>query len=343
MPLPLHAMEIADGSTLNKGDRLILGSLPDIAVLPSAGSLTLLGSITAGQDFTSLPTLTESGGTPSVTGATAVATALKVISAAPAAIGLGVAINDTFNPAGGTLADGGVATKLTATHIQAATAVVNAGGSGGTPGAVTITGTTGTGTKFQATGTINGGGALVGPLVVTVGGDYTVGPTSLAAEPVTGGSLSGATVTLVMGAKTFALTTVGGYTVPPASPAALVDVVGTGTGVTATLSYGLSTARITHGGSVTITGAPAFTVSGGGGTGASIAAGTLAGNDNPVHQRIASLVGLPASYSARVGANFLHAGQWISDKDASGFTVHTQPLSGATVPAGGRFDVLAIG
>jgi hypothetical protein len=77
------------------------------------------------------------------------------------------------------------------------TATVNAAGSGGTNGPVTITGTTGTGTKFQARGVI-AGGALTGPLTITNAGSYTVDPTSLTAEPVTGGSLTGATVALTM-------------------------------------------------------------------------------------------------------------------------------------------------
>jgi hypothetical protein len=76
-------------------------------------------------------------------------------------------------------------------------ATVNAGGSGGTNGAVTITGTTGTGTKFTATGTITAG-ALAGALTIANPGNYTIQPTSLAAEPVTGGSLTGATVALTL-------------------------------------------------------------------------------------------------------------------------------------------------
>lgn len=340
--LPLHAIDVVDGSSLNKGDRLILGSLPDIAVLPSAGSLTLLGAITAGQDFTSLPTLTESGGTPSTTGAKAVATSLKAVTAVVAAPGTGVAINDTFNAAGGTLADGGLPTKLTVTHAQLISALKNAAGSGYVPGEViTLAGGT-FGTAAQITvDTVNSGAIVTSH--VSRAGDYTVLPASFT-QASTSGSGTGATFnTAVWGALTFSLTTAGGYTVPPASPVALTNVVGSGAGVTATISNGLGTARITHGGDVTITGAPGFTVTGGGGTGASIAAGTLAGNDNPVHQRISSLVGLPPSYSARVGANFLHAGQWITDKDASGFTVHTQPLSGATIAAGGRFDAHVTG
>jgi len=81
-------------------------------------------------------------------------------------------------------------------------AVVNAGGSGGTNGSCTITGTTGTGTPFQATGTVSGG-ALSGALTVTVAGSYTVNPTNIYAEPATTNcGLSGTTVTLGIGAAT---------------------------------------------------------------------------------------------------------------------------------------------
>lgn len=84
------------------------------------------------------------------------------------------------------------------THREVIAAVINNPGTGGTPGAVTLTGTTGTGTKFQATGVINTAGVLTGPLVVTVPGFYTADPTSLTGEPVTGGGLAGATVDLTM-------------------------------------------------------------------------------------------------------------------------------------------------
>jgi hypothetical protein len=76
------------------------------------------------------------------------------------------------------------------------TAVVNAGGSSGTNGQVTITGTTGTGTKFTAKGTISGG-ALSGSLIIVNAGNYTVDPTTTG-EAVTGGNLSGATVNLTL-------------------------------------------------------------------------------------------------------------------------------------------------
>jgi hypothetical protein len=74
---------------------------------------------------------------------------------------------------------------------------INAAGSGGTNGVVSVTGTTGAGTKFQARGVI-ASGSLTGPLTIVNAGSYTVDPTSLVAEPVTGGNLTGATVGLTM-------------------------------------------------------------------------------------------------------------------------------------------------
>lgn len=74
---------------------------------------------------------------------------------------------------------------------------VASGGSGGTNGAATVTGTTGTGTPFQANVTI-AGGAITAVNSITVGGLYTASPTNVAAEPVTGAGLTGATLSLTM-------------------------------------------------------------------------------------------------------------------------------------------------
>jgi hypothetical protein len=76
-------------------------------------------------------------------------------------------------------------------------AVVTAGGSGGTPGYVLLTGTTGTGTKATYYGYISSGGVLTGPLLVWKQGNYSANPSS--PDPVTGGGLTGATVTPTMG------------------------------------------------------------------------------------------------------------------------------------------------
>lgn len=142
---------------------------------------------------------------------------------------------DILTLTGGTFSRGA---KIGVGTTQAISAVVNAGGSGGSNGAVTITGTTGTGTKFQATGTISGG-ALTGALTVTVVGDYSVNPTSLAAEPVTGGSLAGATVTLVMGVGQFVVTDQGNYSVIPTGSVQQGSSTGSGVGAAFTLGWGI--------------------------------------------------------------------------------------------------------
>ena len=120
------------------------------------------------------------------------------------------------------------------THTKVLTATVVSGGTGGTPGAVTITGTTGTGTKFQATGTINGGGVLTGALTVTVAGDYTVNPTNPAVEPVTGGGLSGCTVSLGIGALTVSILV---PDVSTTTPATITPTGGSGTGLVLTPTW----------------------------------------------------------------------------------------------------------
>lgn len=135
---------------------------------------------------------------------------------------------------------GGTATTQAAVIIvdtQAVSGTVAAAGSGGSNGACTVTGTTGTGTKAQFTGTVSGG-ALTGPLTIAVAGDYTVNPTAIAAEPVTGCSLVGAQVNMTMGALGYWIQSPGSYTVAPTNPAQQGSTSGSGTGATFTLSYG---------------------------------------------------------------------------------------------------------
>jgi hypothetical protein len=136
-------------------------------------------------------------------------------SASANALGSGYAPGNTITLAGGTFSTAPVVAVLT-TQVASVPAVVNAG-SGGTPGTATITGTTGTGTKFQATATIAAGGTISAITALTVVGSYTVNPTNLAAEPVTGGGLTGATVSLAMGVHTVSVTTAGVFTANPAA------------------------------------------------------------------------------------------------------------------------------
>jgi hypothetical protein len=156
-----------------------------------------------------------------------------VIAAPGGALGALYAPGDTITLAGGTST---VPTVLTvgATAVQSAT--INAGGSGGTTGTQTVTGTTGTGTKFQASVTV-AGGAITAVLSITVAGLYTVNPTDCTQEPVTGASLTGAKLSLVMGVGTISVTTAGVYSVAPSNPVAQASSSGSGTGATFTMSY----------------------------------------------------------------------------------------------------------
>jgi hypothetical protein len=96
-----------------------------------------------------------------------------------------------------------VTLPLSATAAVATTtvqsAVVVSGGSGGTNGTQTVTGATGTGTKFTASVTI-AGGAITSVNSITSGGSYTVNPTNLNAETLTGSPTppTGATLALNM-------------------------------------------------------------------------------------------------------------------------------------------------
>jgi hypothetical protein len=87
------------------------------------------------------------------------------------------------------------------------------GGSGGTNGTQTVIGTTGTGSKFQASVTI-GGGAITAINSITVAGAYTALPANLNDEPVTGAGLSGAALSLAMtaGVNLNAITTANAIT-----------------------------------------------------------------------------------------------------------------------------------
>lgn len=110
---------------------------------------------------------------------------------------------------------GGVAlrpARVTVSTTKAVSATVAAGGSGGTPGTQTVTGTTGTGTKFQASVTVSGGGAISAVLSITVAGDYSANPTDPTQEPVTGASLTGARLNVQMGLLTVSITDAGIFT-----------------------------------------------------------------------------------------------------------------------------------
>lgn len=153
---------------------------------------------------------------------------------APTAAGTVYVPGETVTLTGGTFTTAAV---LSITDTKAVSGTVAAAGSGGSNGACTVTGTTGTGTKAQFSGTVSGG-VLTGPLTVAVAGDYTVNPTSIAAEPVTGCTLTGAQVNMVMGGLKHIVANPGLYSVTPANPVAQGSTSGSGSGATFTLSWG---------------------------------------------------------------------------------------------------------
>lgn len=83
----------------------------------------------------------------------------------------------------------------TASYAVQSVAIANPG-SGGTNGAQIVTGTTGTGSKFQVSVTI-AGNVITAILGISVVGAYSVPPTVLINEPVTG-PITGAALSVVM-------------------------------------------------------------------------------------------------------------------------------------------------
>ena len=342
MGIDVHTIDQINGSNFNRQDRVLLAMSTALATPPSSTSVTVLGAITAGTGFTNINTvsLAPSGGTGS--GLTAIPTSIKAVSSTVATPGTGYVPNDTVTQTGGTLqpAGPGAASVLTVATTKVVSATVAAGGSGGTPGTQTVTGTTGTGTKFQASVTVSAGGAITAVLSITVAGSYTANPTTLTAEPVTGASLTGAQLSVVMGAATVTVSTAGAYTAAPANPVAQASTSGSGTGATFTTVYGLGSAQITASGNYT--GAPSMTVTdSAAGTGASIATCTLGGNGNPIFIPIS--FDLPASYNVQIEPNFAAIAYVpYQTKTPSGFTVAlTPPNTGATHSAG-TIDILVV-
>lgn len=183
----------------------------------------------AGTSYAAADTITLTGGTAATNAILTVASS-KVISASINAAGTGQVPADVLTCVGGTAS---TTAQFTVATTKVVSATVAAGGTGGTTGTQTVTGTTGTGTKFQASVTISGGGAITAVLSITVAGSYTVNPTAIAAEPVTengGGGLTGATLNVVMGAATATLTRAGVYTANTSSFTTTSS--GAGTGVT---------------------------------------------------------------------------------------------------------------
>lgn len=186
------------------------------------------------------------------------------ISTAGSAVGNGL---NNYYP--GDVMSGPAGGQYTAATTKVIAAAVTAGGTGGTNGTQTVTGTTGTGTPFQASVTVSGA-TITAVLSVTVPGSYTVNPTLLTAEPVTGAGLTGATLNLGIGIATLTVTvpdvSVAG-TGTYSNPVTLIPargMQGSGAGASANLTWSAvkNTLSLNPSGGAIQLGAGAFTANG---------------------------------------------------------------------------------
>lgn len=118
---------------------------------------------------------------------------------------------------------------------QVVSATVAAAGTGGNNGVATVTGTTGTGTKFTASVNISGGG-ITSVISILTGGVYQVNPTDITQEPVIGANLSGAKLNLGMGVLFVNVQNPGSYSKLTANPLTATQSSTSGGGSGATLS-----------------------------------------------------------------------------------------------------------
>lgn len=227
----------------------IIKAYPDCSILPANTPVDTNGVPTTAPPGTTTPSAQNvQGGGPTATpvnitpkgntatngdgivtgGATAVA-----VSAPGGSASHSYAPGDTATLTGGTETSNGV---VTVTHTQVVSATVGAGGTGGTNGTQTVTGTTGTGTPFQASVTV-AGNAITAVLSISVAGNYTANPSSLTAEPVTGASLTGAQLSVVMGALTASVTAPGLYSAVPSNPVSQGSASGAGLSATFTMTF----------------------------------------------------------------------------------------------------------
>jgi hypothetical protein len=259
----------------------IVGSGTGASVLPTMKAISATVT-TAGTTYAPGDIITATGGT-STSAVQFTVSNTEVISLALNAAGTNYVPGETLTLVGGTQTTAPTAT-VASTKVVSAT--ITSPGSGGTDGTQTVTGTTGTGTKFQAIVTI-ASGAITSVNSITTGGAYTVNPTLLTAEPVTGASLTGATLNVVLGVNLVTLvnagvftanaasftstasgsgagatfntivygvnevsigTTAGDYSVLPSNPVAQGSTTGTGTGATFTILWGLKGITVSNGG-----------------------------------------------------------------------------------------------
>jgi len=157
----------------------------------------------------------------------------------PVTPGTGYVPGSVSTIAGGT----GTPAQLTVTDTQLVSAAIVNPGSSGTPGPAQVIGTTGVGSMFVLDVTIGVGGSISSIDDISIAGDYTTNPTDLSAEPVadiSSSGITGAVVSVVMGALFADITTVGDYTNQDAPTNPTAEASNTGGGVGATWDFNFS-------------------------------------------------------------------------------------------------------
>lgn len=246
---------------------------------------------------------------------------LSIVVHNPGSNAGGYAPNQTINLSGGTFS---VAPVLRVVTTKVVYAQVGDHGFGGSTGPAVVTGTTGTGTKFQLNVTLGLNDGVIGILTVdsiAVAGSYSVNPNNgVSLEPVTGGGLTGATVHVYMGVETVVVLQGGAFTAnAPGGNMAQLYSSGSGTGATfQTALFGPNTLSVQTQGVYTV-----FPT-------------------NPVAQGGTSGGGVGAEFTVVSATPTFNDGDWLFIQNVSGMTqingttVVVQPLSPTTYA---MFDV----
>jgi hypothetical protein len=154
----------------------------------------------------------------------------KLINTAVGSPGIGYAPTNTINLSGGTQT---TTAQITVSATGVSGASINSAGSGPASVTVIVTGTTGTGTKFQAQVSTNARGAVGVVNAIVNTGIYTVNPSNLAAEPMTGGGITGLVLGISMGVRQFTISNAGVFTAnAPGGSFSQASTSGGGSGAT---------------------------------------------------------------------------------------------------------------
>jgi hypothetical protein len=247
----------------------VVGSLRSTTILANGGGFTAIPAVSAasGQGGTFVPTMTAVAVAPdggavtssyqpndivTLAGGSApvqvAVTNTRLAGVTPNAPGTGYVPGDTYGPAGGTQT---TPAQLTIASTKLVGAAISNPGNGGANGAAVLTGTTGTGAKFQVNVTI-ANGAIASVNSIAQVGAYTVNPVNLAAEPVTGAGLVGAALTLVMGVNAVTVTNGGVFT---ANAVSFTQGATSGAGAGATFNapiFAPNTVSLVAGGAYTV-------------------------------------------------------------------------------------------